>query len=84
MDFYIVHLSNNCDPLLKTKVQISKSIYSALCKCSSIDGSSLVVAAGPVAVPRDYRSSEAPPGAYPSHLSFSSESNKAPAYSDSR
>lgn len=84
MDFYIVHLSNNCDPVLKIKVQISKSIYSALCKCPSIDGSSLVVAAGPVAVPSNYRSSEAPPGAYPSHLSSSSESNKAPAYSNSR
>lgn len=83
MDFYIVHLSNNCDPLLKTKVQISKSIHSALCKCSSIDRSSLVVA-GPVAVPTDYRSSEALPGAYPSHPSSSSESNKAPAYPDSR
>lgn len=83
MDFYIVHLSNNCDPLLKTKVQISKSIHSALCKCSSIDRSSLVVA-GPVAVPRDYRSSEALPGAYPSQLSSSSESNKAPAYPDNR
>lgn len=50
MDFYIVLLLNNCDPLLKIKVQISKSIHSALCKRSSIDGSSPVVVAGPVAL----------------------------------